>query len=285
MRFAVLTIFPAMLEAFFAHGVIRRAIAEGIIAASAVDIRDFAAGRHRVTDDRPFGGGCGMVMKPEPLCAAIRSAKAACPGALAALLSPQGRRFDQPLAAGLAAAPGLILVCGRYEGVDERVDALIDLELSVGDFILSGGEPAAMVVIDAVARLLPGVLGGEESAARDSFGGHLLEHAHYTRPRSFEGQEVPEVLLSGDHARIARWRSETALIRTLLKRPELLLTRPLEGEEARLLEGIARRIARVVGERIGRDGPSQGERPKAGETKRNSEGAEPGEAWIGPLPE
>jgi tRNA (guanine37-N1)-methyltransferase len=235
MHFAVLTIFPEMLDPFFGHGVIRQAIQAGVITAAAVNIRDFAAGRHRVTDDRPFGGGCGMVMKPEPLSAAINATKAGLPAARTILLSPQGRPFDQALASELASLPGLILVCGRYEGVDERVGALIDLELSIGDFVLSGGELAAMVVVDAVARLVPGVLGGEESSSRDSFGGHLLEHAHYTRPRCFEGQDVPEVLLSGDHARIERWRNETALVRTLLKRPELLATRPLAPEEMALL--------------------------------------------------
>ncbi len=246
MHFAVLTIFPDMLAAFFTQGVVGRAIQAGIISAAALNIRDFAAGRHQITDDRPFGGGCGMVMKPEPLYAGIRAARDANPDARTVLLSPQGRRFDQGLATDLVTAQGLILVCGRYEGVDERVETLIDLELSIGDYVLSGGELAAMVVVDTVARLIPGVLGGEQSSSRDSFGGHLLEHAHFTRPRSFDGQEVPEVLLSGDHARIERWRNETALVRTLLKRPELLLTRPLSGEELALLEGFSRRIEGIV---------------------------------------
>jgi tRNA (guanine37-N1)-methyltransferase len=231
MDFTVLTIFPAMFEGFCAHGIVRRAIASGAIRLTAIDIREHAAGRHRVTDGRPFGGGCGMVMKPEPLMSAIRAARAATPAARTLMLSPQGRRFDQGLAEALSGEAGIIMVCGRYEGVDARVEQAVDLELSIGDYVLSGGETAAMVVIDAVTRLLPGVLGGEQSASLDSFGGHLLEHEHYTRPPLFEGQAVPEVLLSGNHGRIERWRRETALVRTLLKRPELLGGRPLEPEQ------------------------------------------------------
>lgn len=235
MHFSVLTIFPAMFEGFCTHGIVRRAIAAGSIRLETIDIREYAAGRHRVTDDRPFGGGCGMVMKPEPLVAAIRAARAVSPAARTLLLSPQGRPFDQSLAAALSAEVALILVCGRYEGIDERVEDEIDLELSIGDYVLSGGEPAAMVVIDAVTRLLPGVLGDEQSAVQDSFGAHLLEHGHFTRPPRFEGQAVPDVLLSGHHGRIEHWRRETALIRTLLKRPELLFSRPLEPEQRRWL--------------------------------------------------
>ncbi|MDD2603194.1 MAG: tRNA (guanosine(37)-N1)-methyltransferase TrmD [Desulfobacterales bacterium] len=236
MRFTVLTLFPELFAPFWDHSIIRRAIESGIITGSAVNIRDFAVGRHQVTDDRPYGGGCGMVMKPEPLAAAIRAAKDRCPGAETVLLSPQGKVFDQPLAEALAQGEGLILVCGRYEGIDERVGSLVDAEVSIGDYVLTGGEVAAMVIMDAVTRLLPGALGGADSAEKDSFADHRLEHAQYTRPPIFEGQPVPEVLLSGDHGAIARWRRESALIRTLLKRPDLLRQRPLESEESRILK-------------------------------------------------
>jgi tRNA (guanine37-N1)-methyltransferase len=236
MRFTVLTLFPELFTPFWDHSIIGRAIERGIISATAINIRDYAAGRHQVTDDRPYGGGCGMVMKPEPLAAAIRAAKARCPAAETVLLSPQGKVFDQPLAGALARGEGLILVCGRYEGIDERIGALVDAEISIGDYVLTGGEVAAMVVIDAVTRLLPGALGGADSAQNDSFVAHRLEHAQYTRPPVFEDQPVPEVLLSGDHGAIDRWRRESALIRTLLKRPDLLRQRPPAPEEARMLK-------------------------------------------------
>nr|MCU0540421.1 tRNA (guanosine(37)-N1)-methyltransferase TrmD [Desulfobacterales bacterium] len=168
MQIRVLTIFPEMFDPLWAHGILRRALEQGLISAEAVNIRDFAPGRHHVTDDRPYGGGSGMVMKPEPLAAAIRAAQASAPGARTVLLTPQGRVFTQAAAAELAALPGVILVCGRYEGVDDRLGAgLIDDELSIGDYVLSGGEPAAWVVIDAVTRLVPGALGGEEAAQQD----------------------------------------------------------------------------------------------------------------------
>ncbi len=247
MDFAALTIFPDIFKAYWEHGILRRAIAQGRISATAVDIRAFTADRHHTTDDRPFGGGCGMVMKPEPLAAALRDTRRRLPRAVTVLLTPQGRVFDQPVAAQLAAAEGLILICGRYEGVDERIsDTLIDLELSIGDYVLTGGELAALVVMDAVTRLIPGVLGGEESAAKDSFEGHLLEHAHYTRPQVFEGQAVPEVLLSGNHRAIEAWRRETALTRTVLRRPDLLAARPLCAEDIATLRELAERIERII---------------------------------------
>lgn len=247
MFLVALTIFPEMFAPFWNHGIVRRAIEAGKIRANAIDVRDFAEGRHRVTDDRPFGGGSGMVMKPEPLAGAIHSAKNRCPEALSVLLTPQGRVFDQRTAAELAREPGLILICGRYEGVDERVaDRQIDLEISIGDYVLTGGELAAMIVMDAVVRLLPDVLGGADAAENDSFSDGLLEHAHYTRPRSFDGEGVPEVLLSGDHGRIDRWRRETALIRTLLKRPDLLERRSLSAEEKAFLKGWSRTIERIM---------------------------------------
>ncbi len=247
MNFAVLTIFPRMFAPFWEHGIVRRAIERGRITAQAIDIREFAAGRHRVTDDRPYGGGCGMVMKPEPLAAAIRATRGQGPYSHTVLLSPQGRVFDQETAATLAGAQGLIFVCGRYEGIDERVCRReIDLEISIGDFVLTGGELAAMVVMDAVTRLIPGTLGGEESAARDSFAQGLLEHAHYTRPPVFEGEAVPEVLRGGDHQAIAQWRHESALIRTLLKRRDLLDGYPLAREDLEIIRKWVREIESVI---------------------------------------
>ena len=217
------------------------------ISASALDVRDFARGRHRVTDDRPYGGGCGMVMKPEPLAAAIRSAMKMAPTARRVLLTPQGRVFDQRLAHALAAHEGLILICGRYEGIDERVgEGLIDDEVSIGDYVLTGGEVAAMVLMDAVTRLIPGVLGGSESALKDSFSDSLLEHAHYTRPDEFEGRAVPEILLSGNHKEIEKWRLESALIRTFLKRKDLLQKRSLSGPELEILQKWCRDIEEII---------------------------------------
>ena len=247
MHFTVLTLFPELFEPFWNHGIIRRAIERRIIGAEAVNIRDFAAGRHQVTDDRPYGGGCGMVMKPEPLAEAIARACRQRPEDLTILLSPQGRPMDQALAADLAGQQGLILVCGRYEGVDERVCLdLVDVEVSIGDYVLTGGELAAMIVVDAVTRLLPGALGGADSAAEDSFSMPGLDYAQYTRPPVFEGQAVPEVLLSGDHARIAGWRRESALIRTLLKRSDLLCRRQLAPEEVATLHRWAKKIERII---------------------------------------
>jgi tRNA (guanine37-N1)-methyltransferase len=249
VRILVLTIFPQLVETLWAHGMVRRAVEQGALSAQAVNIRDFAPDRHHVTDDRPYGGGCGMVMKPEPLAAALRHARAAAPGARTILMAPQGRRFDQPLARELSHLPGLILVCGRYEGVDDRlIGGLIEDELSIGDFVLTGGELAAMAVIDAVTRLIPGVLGGEESAARDSFSDGRLEHGHYTRPPVFEGDAVPEVLLSGHHARIERWRLESSLMRTFVNRPDLLQAGSLTPEERDLLARWQADLRRLLGE-------------------------------------
>ncbi len=248
MQIQVLTIFPEMFDGFWAHGMVRRAIQQQILSASALNIRDFAADKHRTTDDRPYGGGSGMVMKPEPVAAAIRAAQQAAPDARTILMTPQGRRFDQAVARELAAQQGLILVCGRYEGVDDRLclDLIAD-ELSIGDYVLTGGEIAAMVVVDAVTRLIPGVLGGEDSAERDSFSNGLLEHGHYTRPQEFEGAEVPQVLLSGHHREIRRWRLESSLLRTLVNRPDLLRQRPLTEEEADILRRWHRHLAELIG--------------------------------------
>ena len=247
MFFTVLTIFPEMFDPFWEHGIIRRAIEQELIWASAINIRNFAEDRHQITDDRPYGGGSGMVMKPEPLAAAIRDASQTLPGAKTVLLSPQGRMFNQQMARELAACAGLILVCGRYEGVDERIcHDLIDCEISIGDYVLTGGELAAMIIIDAVTRLIPGVLGGDDAAEKDSFSDGLLEHAHYTRPRVFEGREVPEVLLSGHHREIERWRLASSLMRTLLKRPDLLKNRELQDEELEVLKSWGRQIGKIL---------------------------------------
>jgi tRNA (guanine37-N1)-methyltransferase len=219
----VLTLFPRMIAAHLDESILAKAREKGLLRVQVTDIREFAEGRHRVTDDVPYGGGAGMVMKPEPLVAAIEAARARLPDARAILLSPQGARFEQAKAQELAAAGSLILVCGRYEGVDERVLRWVDEELSLGDFVLNGGEVAALAVIEAVARLVPGVLGNELSAQAESFSTDgLLEGPQYTRPPEFRGLRVPDVLLSGDHAKIARWRREQAVARTRERRPDLL---------------------------------------------------------------
>ena len=247
MEFVVLTIFPEMFDPFWDHGIIRRAIDQNKIFASTLNIRDFAEDKHQVTDDRPYGGGSGMVMKPEPLAGAIRAAKRKCFSAKTILLSPQGRVFNQELANELAAFEGLVLVCGRYEGVDERISHdLIDYEISIGDYVLTGGELAAMVVIEAVTRQIPGTLGGEAAAEKDSFSNGLLEHAHYTRPQVFEGTAVPEILLSGHHEEIENWRLESAIMRTLLKRPDLLEKKSLNEKEIEILKKWSRNIQDIL---------------------------------------
>jgi tRNA (guanine37-N1)-methyltransferase len=250
MRILVLTIFPDMFDGLWSHGMVRRAIEQQAISAAALNIRDFADDRHHVTDDRPYGGGNGMVMKPEPLAAAIRHAQQTAPEARTILMTPRGRVLNQARARELSGLKGLILVCGRYEGVDDRLcHDLISDELSVGDYVLTGGEIAAMAVIDAVTRLIPGVLGGEDSAARDSFSDGLLEHAHYTRPPVFEGAGVPQVLLSGHHGNIERWRLESSLMRTLVNRPDLLQERALTAEEAEILRRWHAHLAELIGGR------------------------------------
>ena len=236
MEVAVLTLFPRMVAGPLAESILGKAQEKGLLRARVMDIRDFAEGRHKVTDDTPYGGGAGMVMKPEPLVAAIEKARADLPGAHVVLLTPQGARFDQRKAEDFARREKLVLVCGRYEGVDERVLGYVDEELSLGDFVLQGGEAAALAVIEAVARLVPGVLGNEESPRSESFGGEmLLEGPHYTRPPDFRGAAVPEALLSGDHARIARWRRRQALLRTRERRPDLFARLRLSGEDQELL--------------------------------------------------
>jgi tRNA (guanine37-N1)-methyltransferase len=226
-----------MVAGPLAESLLGKAQDKGLLSVRVVDVRDFAQGKHRVTDDVPYGGGAGMVMKPEPLVSAIETARQASPGAHVVLLTPQGARFDQRKAEELAQRPRLILVCGRYEGVDERVLSFVDEELSLGDFILQGGEVGALAVIEAVARLVPGVLGNEESTRSESFGGEmLLEGPQYTRPPEFRGMAVPEPLLSGDHPRIARWRRRQALLKTRERRPDLFARLRLSPDDQRLLE-------------------------------------------------
>ncbi len=227
MRFTVLTLFPEMFEGPLSSSLLGKAVAKGAIEVELVDPRDWAEGRHRQVDDAPYGGGEGMVMKPEPMVAAIEHVRQKSQPDRVILMSPQGRRFDRDVAMELAACEqGITLVCGRYEGFDERIRSFVDDELCIGDYVLSGGEPGAWVVIDAVARLLPGVLGNPASLEQESFEGGLLEYPQYTRPAEFRGRKVPEVLLSGDHARIAQWRREQSIQRTRERRPDLLAAAP-----------------------------------------------------------
>ena len=219
----LLTLFAEFFDSPLATGVIGKARARGLFSARCVDIREFATDKHRTADDLPYGGGAGMVMKPEPLVGALEHARAARPGLTRIYLTPQGERFDQAMARELASGPGFVLVCGRYEGIDARVrQGWIDREISVGDFVLTGGEPAALVVLDAVVRLIPGVLGNPDSIVEESFSKESLDYPHYTRPRSFRGLDVPEVLFSGHHAKIKAWRRERALAITRQRRPDLL---------------------------------------------------------------
>jgi tRNA (guanine37-N1)-methyltransferase len=242
MRIQVVTLFPQMLDAVAAYGITGRAVERGLLEIGRWNPRDYTADRHRTVDDRPYGGGPGMVMMVEPLRAAIRAARQQAPaGAPVIHLSPQGRVLDQAGLRELAALPGMVLVASRYEGVDERaIAAEVDEEWSIGDYVLSGGELAAMVVIDGVTRLLPGALGHEDSAEQDSFADGLLDYPHYTRPEVIDGETVPAVLLSGDHAAIRRWRRKQALGRTWLRRPDLLAGLELDREQQQLLDEFIR---------------------------------------------
>ncbi len=237
MRIDVVTLFPEALQALADTGVTGRAIRDGKIDLQAWNPRDFATDRHRTVDDRPYGGGPGMVMTVEPLRSAVRAAREAHGGGVpVSLLSPQGRRLDQAAMGRLSKRDGLVLLCGRYEGIDERLIALeVDEEWSIGDYVISGGELAAAVVIDAVARLQPGVLGDEQSAEQDSFADGLLDCPHYSRPERVAGMDVPGVLLSGDHEAIRRWRRKQALGRTWERRPDLLEGRRMDAEDEALL--------------------------------------------------
>ena len=236
MRFDVLTIFPGMIDAYLREGILGRAVQQGRVDVRLINIREFAEDAHKITDDRPYGGGNGMVMKPGPIYRAMASVERAPGRRLSILLSPRGEPFDRKMAWELSCHDQLILVCGRYEGVDERIRPLcIDREISIGDYVLSGGELGAMVVMDGVGRLVPGVLGGETSNLEDSFEDGLLEYPQYTRPRVFRDKEVPSVLLSGDHERIRKWRRKAALKSTLEKRPDLMETAALTDEDAGFL--------------------------------------------------
>jgi tRNA (guanine37-N1)-methyltransferase len=272
MRFDIITIFPDFFAGFFEHGILRRAQAEGLVKVGVHDLRTFTHDRHRTVDDRPFGGGEGMVLKPEPLAGALESlgiiprpqTGASAPEGAAGtprviLLSAQGHPFTQTVARELACIDQIVLICGRYEGVDERInDLYCDMELSIGDYVLSGGELAAAVVLDATMRLVPGVLGNQASGEFESFGvadavittdiegvprsqhgaGGLLDYPHYTRPAEFRGLHAPEVLLNGDHQQIRRWRREQQLRKTLANRPDLLERASLTAEDQRILESI-----------------------------------------------
>lgn len=240
MRFDVVTLFPEMFQAAML-GVTGKALEGEQASLHLWNPRDFTDDNHRTVDDRPYGGGPGMVMKVDPLRAALQQAKEAAPASKVIYLTPQGQRFDQRAARDMAQRSGMILLAGRYEGIDERlVDCCVDEEWSIGDYVLSGGELAAMVVMDAVTRLLPGVLGHAESAQQDSYMNGLLDFPQYTRPDELDGRDVPDVLLSGNHAAIERWRLQQALGRTWLRRPDLLEQRELSDEEERLLEEFIR---------------------------------------------
>ncbi|UCF56094.1 MAG: tRNA (guanosine(37)-N1)-methyltransferase TrmD [Deltaproteobacteria bacterium] len=236
MRFDILTLFPDLFSPFLHTGVLGRAVKKGLVDVRLTDIRSFARGPHKVTDDRPYGGGNGMIMKPGPIVRALESIDRIDGRSLVILLTPQGQTFEQSMAWELSQVDQLILICGRYEGVDERVRSdQIDMEVSIGDYILSGGELGALVVIDAVSRLVPGVLGGERSSVEDSFEDGLLEYPHYTRPKVFRGKEVPSILLSGDHEKIRVWRRTESLRRTLERRPDLLKKARLSEEDTAIL--------------------------------------------------
>lgn len=236
MKIDILTLFPAMFTSPFDESIIERARSRNLVEINPINIRNYALDKHQQVDDYPYGGGAGMVMKVDVLSRAIESVKDT--NSWIIYLSPQGKRLDQENVARLAQQKHLVLLCGHYEGIDERVMGLVDEELSIGDYVLSGGEIAAMVVVDAVTRLIPGALGDENSSQEESFDDSLLEYPQYTRPRSYKGQEVPEVLLSGHHAQIRLWRKKLSLKRTLLKRPDLLLGREFDDEERKLLEQI-----------------------------------------------
>jgi tRNA (guanine37-N1)-methyltransferase len=239
MQIDLLTLFPEFFTSPLSQSMLHRAQVQGAVAYGVINLRDFARDRHQVTDDRPFGGGPGMVMKIEPLVAAIRAVKESDPATRVILLGPGGAAFNQAKARELAGKSHLLLICGHYEGVDDRIHFYIDEELSIGDYILTGGEIPALIVADAVTRLLPGVLGGVGATEEESFQEGLLEYPHYTRPRVFEAHEVPQVLLEGDHQRIARWRRQQAMARTVTRRPDLLACAHLSKEDREFIKSLA----------------------------------------------
>jgi tRNA (guanine37-N1)-methyltransferase len=249
VKFDIVTIFPSMILAGLREGVVGRGVERGLLDVKVHDLRRWTSDRHRTVDDQPYGGGPGMVMKAEPLIEAVADIRVerGIPDAVV-LLSPQGRTFTQPEAERLSQLAHVVLLCGRYEGVDDRVrELVVTEELSIGDYVLSGGELAALVVVDAVSRLVPGVVGDEQSVAEESFARGLLDYPHYTRPADVAGRRVPDVLMSGDHAEVRRWRLKAALARTLDRRPDLMASASLDDEQRVLLEEIRR-------ERSGRSG-------------------------------
>lgn len=234
----VITIFPGIFDSFMKYGNPARAMDAGLLTFDTIDLRDFTNDRHRTTDDYPYGGGTGMIMKPEPIVKAIRSARESLPRSRVILTTPQGKKLTQEIVQELADLESIIFVCGRYEGIDERVRNFVDDEISIGDFILSGGETAVMVILDSIVRLIPGVLGADSRIDGESFYDGLLEYPQYTRPRVFEGLETPDILMEGHHAKIRVWRKKQAMAKTLVMRPDLLKDRILDKEELKLLEEI-----------------------------------------------
>lgn len=255
MRLDVLTLFPDLFTPFLNESIVGRAVRRGLVDIRLTNIRSFARGPHHTTDDRPYGGGDGMVMKPGPIFRALEAIERIGEERRVILLTPQGIRFEQSVAWDLSRMDQLVLICGRYEGVDERIrTGCVDLEVSIGDYVLTGGELAAMIVADAVIRLIPGVLGGEKSNLEDSFEEGLLEYPHYTRPRIFQNEEVPEVLLSGDHEKIRKWRRTESIRRTLQKRPDLLKKKELNQEDKKLLAGVKEELAVQASGRVNKNG-------------------------------
>lgn len=244
----ILTLFPEMFAGPFESSIIKRARERGLVNIDLVDIRAFSVDRHRTVDDTPYGGGGGMVLRAEPIYRALDQLRSRGDLGAVVLLCPQGLRFDQGLARTLAGVGSMVLVCGHYEGVDERVREVVDLEISVGDFVVTGGEIPAMLIVDAVCRLIPGVLGEPGGAEDDSFATGLLEYPQYTRPRAYRGGEVPEVLLSGHHGEIARWRRQEALLRTVVRRPDMVDPARLEPEDRELLRALARSFQALGGD-------------------------------------
>lgn len=243
MRFDIITIFPEIFRGVFEFGIIRRAVEAGLIEIKIHDLRDYTHDRHRQVDDRPFGGGAGMVMKPEPLFRVVEAITHSAKDVRTVLLSPQGRLFSQRIAEEFAANERVVLICGRYEGIDERVvEHLANDEVSIGDYVLSGGEIAAMIVVDAVTRLIPGALGCDQSAERESFSAGLLDYPHYTRPAQYRGMKVPDVLMGGNHAQIERFRRRRSIKKTLQRRPDLIEGRALDDAEQREIEEILKEI-------------------------------------------
>ena len=256
-RFDIVTIFPSIINAYLGESILKRAVLNGLLDVMAHDLREYTTDRHRSVDDTPYGGGAGMVMKVEPMYNAIRAISSDGQERRRILLSPQGRTYNQALAEELAAEKRrILLVCGRYEGIVERVrESLIDEEISVGDYVITGGELAALVIIDSIARLCPGVLGDDESSKEESFSWGILDYPHYTRPPEFMGRAVPEVLLSGNHAKIAEWRRMQALKRTMANRPDLLKTAALDAADRRMLQELSSQKEIIISEE--NDGPDK----------------------------